>query len=70
MLPEKTYFYFPVLFCLAGLLQGVINTTITICDGKFVSLHLRLIGELPFVFAIAIVEVPHHKICSDFLFNI
>ena len=40
------------------------------CDGKFVSLHLRYIGKLLFVFAIsiAIVEVPHHIICTEFYF--
>ena len=70
MLPENTYFYFPVLFFLADLLQGVINTTITSSDGKFVSLHLRHNGELPFVnaIAIAIAEVPHNNICTDYLF--
>ena len=60
----------PVLFCLTGLLRGVTNTTITSCNGKFVYLHVRLIRELPFVFGIAIAEVPHHNICTDFLFLI
>ena len=68
MSPENTHFYSPVLFCLGDLLQGVINTTITSCDGKFVSLHLRHNGELPFVFAITIAELPHYIICTDFLF--
>ena len=69
-MPEVDVSYSLVLFCLAHLLQGVINTTITSCNGKFVFLQVRLIRELPFVnaIAIAIAEVPHNNICTDYLF--